>query len=166
MKPWLRLEKFRMPRGVRRNPRHPLYETWMNMRRRCSKPYHKDYRWYGARGIRVCQRWEVFENFVADMGKRPAGTTLDRINCNGDYEPTNCRWATKAQQQVNMRSIRMIEFDGRTMHMAAWARSLGIHSATLLYRIRKHGVAAAIGDLPPAELSAAASAEQQPGRGE
>lgn len=85
------------------NRRHGMsrtrtYKTWKEMRARCAKPQKWQYKYYGAKGINVCKRWESFELFYADMGDRPEGTSIDRINPEGDYEPTNCRWATPKQQ--------------------------------------------------------------------
>src|SRR5436190_19682968 len=73
------------------------YHSWQAMRARCLDPNNRAYKWYGGRGIRVCARWLKFENFLADMRRRPAGRSLDRINNDGDYEPSNCRWATPKQ---------------------------------------------------------------------
>lgn len=73
------------------------------MKHRCFFASDKDYKNYGGRGITVCERWLVFENFYADMGERPQGLTLDRINSDGNYEPSNCRWATQAEQTANRR---------------------------------------------------------------
>lgn len=74
------------------------------MKERCLSESCKDYRHYGGRGIKICQRWMQYENFVADMGERPSGMTLDRIEVNGDYEPGNCRWATQQVQLLNRRA--------------------------------------------------------------
>lgn len=80
------------------------YRTWISIRRRCTLRTHKDYQWYGARGISVCDRWNSsFESFLADMGEAPEGMSIDRINNNGDYEPGNCKWSTATEQNQNRR---------------------------------------------------------------
>lgn len=81
----------------------PTYRSWQKMRSRCNNPRNNRWEEYGGRGISVCRRWDVFENFLADMGERPEGTTLDRINVDGDYKPGNCRWATPKEQRENRR---------------------------------------------------------------
>ncbi len=89
----------------RRDHRHPLYDMWKGIRQRCRNPKHQDFLDYGGRGILLCERWESFRNFIEDMGERPAGTSIDRKNNDGNYEPGNCRWATPKQQRHNQRPL-------------------------------------------------------------
>jgi hypothetical protein len=85
---------------------HPQYSAWLNMRRRCSNPDHPHYKYYGGRGIRVCKEWECFATYLNDVGERPKGMSLDRIDNNGNYEPGNVRWATKSTQSQNRRTFK------------------------------------------------------------
>lgn len=85
----------------------PTWNSWNAMLKRCSQPNHRSYPDYGGRGITVCERWRSdFRNFLADMGERPAGTTIDRRDNNGNYELGNCRWATRSEQQRNRRPFK------------------------------------------------------------
>jgi hypothetical protein len=99
-----------------------LYKLWSQMKGRCHTPTDAAYPGYGGRGIRVCDRWRSsFASFVEDMGPRPAGTTLDRIDNDGNYEPANCRWATWRQQQRNKRNSRIVEAFGERKTLVEWS---------------------------------------------
>ena len=113
----------------------PVYKVWKRMIQRCRNKRHKRYKDYGGRGIAVCERWQSsFENFFADMGPRPEGLSLDRINNNKGYSPENCRWATPNQQTNNARSNRRIACRGISQTTAQWARMLGILRRTISWR--------------------------------
>lgn len=116
----------------------PTYHTWSGMVARCNNPRHKSFGRYGGAGIRVCERWLTFANFLADMGEKPRGTSIDRIDHTRGYEPGNCRWATDKQQARNKRNNRPMTLDGVTRTQAEWVELLGIHQATLNDRLA-HG---------------------------
>lgn len=118
----------------------PLYMLWGSMRRRCTDERHISYRYYGAKGIKVCARWSSFELFKADMGPRPEGTSLDRRDSTGDYEPGNCRWATITEQNSNKGDTILVTMNGVTKPVAAWARESGISPQAAHHRIRKLGM--------------------------
>lgn len=113
----------------------PTWVSWMLMRQRCTNPKHKSFAEYGGRGITICERWESFENFLADMGERPANHSLDRRDPNGNYAPDNCRWATSEEQANNKRTSRRYTYDGRTQTLAQWAREIGVSRQSLRYRL-------------------------------
>lgn len=115
----------------------PTYLSWVGMRRRCIREDRPHWGDYGGRGIRICDRWESYENFVADMGERPAGCTLDRIDNDGDYEPSNCRWATPSEQSRNRRSNRPITVDGETRTIVEWSELSGVHRSTIWRRLKR-----------------------------
>ena len=106
--------------------RTPIYLVWRGMLKRCELPSHDQYRNYGGRGISVCSRWRTFENFYADMGDRPKGMSLDRINNDGNYEPSNCRWASQTTQIRNKRNTAFIRYNGKRVALAAVCESLGV----------------------------------------
>lgn len=83
----------------------PTYSSWKSMKQRCTNPNRKDYEFYGGRGINICPKWLQFSSFLKDMGERPLGMSLDRIDVNGDYEPKNCKWATQSEQVKNRRKL-------------------------------------------------------------
>ncbi len=102
------------------------YYSWAMMKQRCLNPRAKNFSHYGARGITVCERWLRFENFLADMGPKPApGYTIERNDNAGNYEPGNCRWATRAEQMRNTRRSVPIELNGVVMPLCTWARWFG-----------------------------------------
>lgn len=115
----------------------PEYRSWCAMFTRCTNPRHKDWMSYGGKGIKVCNRWRSFELFLADMGKRPSHKhSLDRIDYDGDYEPSNCRWATPEEQANNKSNNRMITVQGTTMSLAMWSRKTGLTRHAIESRIR------------------------------
>jgi hypothetical protein len=116
----------------------PEYQAWANMLYRCTSPSCHAWESYGGRGIAVCERWKSFENFYADMGQRPHGTSLDRIDNNGNYEPSNCAWRTYKEQQNNRRTSRVIEYNGKRMTLSQWSRETGIPISTLFGRLETH----------------------------
>ncbi len=109
------------------------YKSWSEMKSRCLHTTHKHYKHYGGRGIQICDRWlNSFENFLSDMGRKPfPGLTLDRINVNGNYEPSNCRWLSKTAQQSNRRDTVKLTYSGETLSTSEWASRLGIPQSTL-----------------------------------
>jgi hypothetical protein len=113
----------------------PTYNTWQRMKQRCYDKNYPDYPDYGAKGITICARWMRVENFVADMGMRPAGKTIDRIDNTKGYFPGNCRWATPREQTLNRSMTRWITFRGQTMCLADWARAFGMTKEKLHQRI-------------------------------
>lgn len=110
---------------VSRNKRHGMTESilnhaWRRIRMRCNNPNHHAYSRYGGRGIKVCERWNVFENFLADMGPKPSPEyTLERIDNDGDYEPSNCKWATRAEQNRNKSDCYTAELDAKIREAVA-----------------------------------------------
>ncbi len=115
----------------------PEFNSWNNMLSRCSAKGTWYFPLYGGRGITVCEEWKTFANFLADMGPRPDGTTLDRIDPNGNYCKENCRWATNKEQCNNRRNNHILEYCGVALTMAMWARALRTPVETIAKRLRK-----------------------------
>jgi hypothetical protein len=113
-----------------------IYWVWQQMLRRCYTPTNCSYKNYGARGIKVCERWHSFPLFLQDMGEAPEGMTLERDNNNGDYEPSNCRWATRKEQARNFRRNVVIEFRGKTQSMVEWCEELSLRYVAVSQRYR------------------------------
>ena len=124
-----------MTHGLRK---HPLYGRWSKMKARCESSSSPAYKWYGARGIKVCDRWQSFEAFLEDVGEpsHPA-LSLDRIDNDGDYEPGNVRWATPMEQMRNSRKARLLSLDGVTKSAAQWAEESGITYSALRLRLKR-----------------------------
>jgi len=117
----------------------PEYRTWASMIQRCTNPNVKGYKYYGGRGIAVCKRWrKSFTNFLTDMGERPSPKhTIDRIDGDGNYEPSNSRWTTQIVQQNNRRNNRFITYNGIMITYAQWSRKLGGGNALVSHRLRR-----------------------------
>jgi len=110
------------------------------MRNRCNNPRATQHSYYGARGIRVCERWNTFAQFLADMGPKPTSAhTLERVDNDGPYSKENCRWATQAEQSRNTRRNHFLTVDGVTRCISEWEEITGIKGPTIRYRIR-HGL--------------------------
>ena len=120
--------------------RHKIHWTWDSMKQRCLDPNNKRWDRYGGRGIKVCDAWMVFDNFLRDMGLPPSKShQLDRINNDGDYEPGNCRWVDLRQQANNKSTNVHLTYDGMTLTLTEWARRKGFNPQTLWARINTHG---------------------------
>lgn len=116
------------------------YHVWEAMKARCLNKSHFKWGSYGGRGIKISKRWMSFNNFFTDMGERPSKNhQLDRINNNGPYAPSNCRWATRKTQQNNTRRNRFITANGLTLSTRQWSKKTGLGYETILQRINKYG---------------------------
>lgn len=130
---------------AKRGTIHPLHRVWRSMIQRCTNPRDARFATYGARGVSVCDRWLRFENFLADMGERPAGVgkcgrslySIDRRDTNGNYEPANVKWSTAREQGERTTRTHLLTCAGRTMPLARWAEELGVSHATLLRRFAR-----------------------------
>lgn len=116
-----------------------LYWVWADMVGRCTNPNHAAFKNYGGRGISVCERWRSFDNFSQDMGARPEGGMLDRENNDGDYEPGNCRWATRKEQNSNRRNCIYVDCDGERVTLREYCRRKNIRYRAIVKRIQDRG---------------------------
>ena len=118
--------------------RHKTFQCWSSMKQRCLNEKSQSYKSYGGRGIGICEKWiNSFFEFVLDMGEKPEGMSLDRIDNNGDYEPSNCRWATPKQQANNRNANVVVEWNGESKTLTEWATFLGVNCVTFLDRYRR-----------------------------
>lgn len=122
----------------RRGAHTSTFSSWASMRGRCRNPTDDAWKWYGGRGITICERWDKFENFLADMGEKPKGKTIDRVNNDLGYSKENCEWRTHKEQCNNRRSNVILEFDGRSQNITQWAAELNIGMRTLWARIKNN----------------------------
>ncbi len=113
----------------------PTFHSWAGMMNRCTNNSHKSFHRYGGRGIEVAERWHSFQNFLDDMGVKPDGLSLDRINNSLSYSPENCRWANAKQQARNKTNNRLLTHNGETKCLQEWADLLGIGSSSLRCRL-------------------------------
>ncbi len=132
-----------------RNKKHgysetKIYDVWSKMRSRCLNKNDKRFSDYGGRGIKICKRWDRFENFLKDMGDRPEGRQIDRIDNDGNYEPSNCRWATRKENSSNKRNSVILKCGGIKKTMSEWSRILGIKHSTLQWRVKTWGIKKAL----------------------
>lgn len=125
--------------GPKPNPNRQTrsYSIWRNMKARCSNPNNTHWDYYGGKGIKVCDRWQSFNNFFEDMGESPDETTIERIDGNRDYEPSNCKWATHTEQMRNVSRNVNLTHNGVTQCLAEWARHINVSFTTLRNRIQR-----------------------------
>ena len=134
---------FRRTRLIERNRTHggcgtKAYRSWKHLLERCCNPNNKRWKDYGGRGINVCDRWREFKHFLVDMGEPPTKEhSIDRINNDGNYEPSNCRWATTEEQSRNTRRNRIVKYDGIARCVAEWAKLVGLPANALNSRIAR-----------------------------
>lgn len=128
-------------RAIARNTTHGLsknrlHHVWWSMLQRCQNPSHKSWKWYGGKGITVCDSWQTFDGFISDMGFPKDGMTLDRIDGSKGYTKENCRWATMKTQQNNRSNNHKVTIDGITKNLCQWAEESGVNYDTISYRER------------------------------
>ena len=130
----------------------PTYAAWANMKHRCNRAHTSRFPNYSGRGVSVCERWLKFENFLADMGVRPPGLTIERIDNAAGYSPENCKWASRTEQQRNRRACNYLTIDGVTRCVLEWAEVSGVLRVTINQRLRK-GIPPKLAVFTPADKS-------------
>ena len=123
---------------AKKDKKSRLYNIWCSMRQRCNNENNTKYYLYGARKIKVCKRWDEFENFLEDMGEPPTNKhSIDRVDNNGNYEPSNCRWATNNEQSNNTRNNITIKYNGESKTLTEWCKDRNIIYSKALHRFNK-----------------------------
>jgi hypothetical protein len=130
---------------IARNTKHghategisPTYHTWSGMTNRCNNPSHRSYKDYGGKGIRVCENWATFEGFLADMGEKPEGMSLEREKNEKSYCKENCVWANAKTQARNKTTTKLLSYQGQTKSVAEWAQLLQVPYSTISYRVQQ-----------------------------
>jgi hypothetical protein len=133
----------------KKNNTSKTYHSWCSMKRRCKCKTLKHYRLYGGRGIKICKRWEKFENFLKDMGERPEGKTIDRIDVNGNYEKNNCRWSTAKQQNLNKQKTIKIMYKNNLFTINELSLQINIPESIIRDRLRLKWSVEKIINTPP-----------------
>ncbi len=133
--------------------RTPTYQSWCNAYQRCTNTNNQKWEQYGGRGIKICERWRSFESFLADMGEKPRGATLDRIDVDGHYEPGNCRWATQYTQQNNRSNNRRVAYQGKLYSLTELAAAFGLPYFAVRSRIQRGWTVAETIETPMREAS-------------
>lgn len=118
----------------------PTYKSWAGMIQRCGNPNDKSHKYYGGKGITVCDQWKSFDVFLRDMGERPSGLEIDRIKSDGNYEPGNCRWVTEQIQTENRSMTLWVDVNGERMPMKRAAERLGLKYGSLKQLTYKNGL--------------------------
>lgn len=148
-----RLGASRITHGLsRRGEKSAEYHVWIGIRKRCNNKGSAGYKNYGGRGVRVCERWASFRNFIDDMGKRPSPAhSIERIDNDGDYTPTNCKWATRKEQNSNQRTTLRLTHPGtgETCSASEWSRRLGGSATIVSDRLRRGWTSEAAITTPP-----------------
>jgi hypothetical protein len=136
---WISLAKTKHGQAARMHGQRPTrtYSSWAAMNKRCNCESDAAYPLYGGRGITICERWASFEYFLADMGERPPGLSLERIDNDGNYEPGNCKWGTRKEQGRNRRTSKFLTIEGETLCMTEWAERNGIARSTITDRLAR-----------------------------